>query len=132
MTRADRKEKPTCPEAAHDGGTPGGPVAGRPRAPASDAVAWGVYVVGCRDGSLYTGCTNRLRKRLADHDAGKGAAYTRGRGPVRLLYWEPVADRGEALRREAALKRLSRAGKLRLLESAGPVPELDGASVQGP
>jgi len=74
-----------------------------------------VYVVRCRDGSLYTGCTNRLRKRLAEHDAGKGAAYTRGRGPVTLAYWEPVAGRGEALRREAALKRLSRAAKLALV-----------------
>jgi len=76
---------------------------------------WTVYVLRCRDGSLYTGATNDLPARVSAHRAGKGGAYTRSRLPVALVYSEPVADRGAALRREAALKRLSRAAKLALV-----------------
>ncbi len=72
----------------------------------------------CRDGSLYTGVTNDLRRRLAAHRAGTGARYTRARLPVRLVYREARATRGAALRREAAIKRLSRASKLALLAAA--------------
>lgn len=68
----------------------------------------------CRDGSLYTGVTNDLNRRLAAHRAGTGARYTRGRLPVRLVYREARATRGAALRREAAIKRLPRAAKLAL------------------
>lgn len=116
MTRRDRKEKASESSAPPPGDAP----VVKARAPAipPEPAEWGVYVVRCRDGSLYTGCTNRLRRRLADHDAGKGAAYTRGRGPVTLMYWEPVEGRGEALRREAALKRLSRADKLAVLDAS--------------
>jgi putative endonuclease len=73
----------------------------------------------CRDGTLYTGATNDLARRLATHQRGRGAAYTRARLPVTLVWSEPAADRGAALRREAALKRLSRAEKLRLLRNGG-------------
>ncbi|MFB1482426.1 GIY-YIG nuclease family protein [Corallococcus sp. RDP092CA] len=69
----------------------------------------------CRDGTLYTGATNNLERRLATHGRGKGAAYTRARLPVTLVWSEPAPDRSAALRREAAIKRLPRADKLRLL-----------------
>lgn len=72
----------------------------------------------CRDGSLYTGCTNDVEARLATHRAGRGARYTRSRLPVRLVLLEAVADRSAALRREAALKQLTRAEKLAVLRAA--------------
>ncbi|MFY0583437.1 GIY-YIG nuclease family protein [Cystobacter fuscus] len=80
--------------------------------------AWFVYMVCCRDGTLYTGATNHLERRLATHNRGRGAAYTRARLPVKLVWSEPAVDRGAALRREAALKRLSRAAKLSLVHQA--------------
>ncbi|AKU91959.1 GIY-YIG nuclease family protein [Vulgatibacter incomptus] len=76
---------------------------------------WCVYVLLCGDGSLYTGATNDLARRVARHAAGKGAAYTRSRLPVSLAWSEPALDRGAALRREAAIKRLRRQAKLALL-----------------
>ena len=75
---------------------------------------WLVYMLRCGDGTLYLGVSNRLEDRLAAHRLGKGARYTRGRGPLRLLYVEHAGAQGEALRREAELKRLSRANKLKL------------------
>ena len=68
---------------------------------------WCVYILRCADGSLYTGATNAMERRLAAHESGKGARYTRGRAPLALVYCEPCEDRGEALRREAAIKRLT-------------------------
>jgi putative endonuclease len=85
--------------------------------------AWRVYMLRCRDGSLYTGATNDLARRLAQHASGRGARYTRSRLPVRLVYEERARDHGAALRREAALKRLARAAKLALVgvsEAAAP------------
>lgn len=82
------------------------------------ADGWTVYMLRCRDGSLYTGVTNDLAARLKKHNAGKGAAYTRSRRPVRLVFSEPAADKGAALRREAALKKLSRLLKLALVRAA--------------
>ncbi|HXV90069.1 MAG TPA: GIY-YIG nuclease family protein [Gemmatimonadales bacterium] len=81
--------------------------------------AWVVYVLACSDGSLYTGVTNDLSRRLRAHAAGRGGAYTRARRPLRLVFVEGQAGRGAALRREAALKRLSRAAKLALV-AGGP------------
>ena len=78
------------------------------------AGVWTVYMLRCRDDSLYTGITNDLLKRLRRHDAGTASAYTRARGPVRLVYQEPQRDRSAALRREAELRRLTRAEKLAL------------------
>ena len=75
---------------------------------------WCVYLLRCGDGTLYAGMTNDLDKRLMAHRAGKGARYTRGRGPLKLVYSEPVADRSAALKREHALKQLPRREKLRL------------------
>lgn len=77
-------------------------------------MSWHVYLIACADGSLYCGATNDLARRLAAHDAGKGARYTRGRGPVRLVWSEPHPTRSAALRREIAIKLLPRAAKLRL------------------
>lgn len=71
-------------------------------------------MIQCRDGSLYTGMTNDLPRRLAAHGAGKGGAYTRSRLPVRLVYTERRRSRGAALSREAAIKRLPRTAKLAL------------------
>ncbi|HEY6091191.1 MAG TPA: GIY-YIG nuclease family protein [Gemmatimonadales bacterium] len=73
-----------------------------------------VYLLRCRDGSLYTGITNDLARRLAKHRAGTASAYTRSRRPLVLAYQEPQPDRGAALRREAAIRRLSRSAKLAL------------------
>ncbi|HKW41035.1 MAG TPA: GIY-YIG nuclease family protein [Gemmatimonadales bacterium] len=69
----------------------------------------------CGDGSLYTGITNDLSRRLDRHRAGTASAYTRARRPVRLVYQERRPDRSAALRREAALRRLSRSAKLALV-----------------
>ncbi len=80
---------------------------------------WGVYMVRCGDGTLYTGATCDLARRLQVHNRGRGAAYTRARLPVTLVYWETAEGRGAALRREWALKQLSRAQKLALQRKPG-------------
>lgn len=77
-----------------------------------------VYLLRCRDGSLYTGITNNLSRRLASHRSGKASAYTRSRRPLALAYREELPDRGAALKREAAIRRLSRAEKLALCSAA--------------
>jgi putative endonuclease len=74
-------------------------------------MTWTVYLARCADGSLYTGITTDPERRLAEHNRGAGASYTRGRVPVTLVYSELVADRPGALRRENAIKRLTRAQK---------------------
>ncbi len=79
---------------------------------------WHVYIVECADGSFYTGVARNLDKRLADHNAGAGAKYTRGRLPVELAYAEAADDRSSAQQREAAIKKLSRSAKLLLIEHA--------------
>lgn len=78
---------------------------------------WFVYIVRCSDQTLYTGISNNLPERLKKHDAGLGAAYTRGRGPVALLYSESCADRSSASKREWEIKQLSRSEKEQLIES---------------
>lgn len=78
-------------------------------------MGWTVYILRCGDGTLYTGCTNDLPRRLAAHRSGKGAKYTRSRPPVELVYQEEAADKSAALRREAAVKRLDRREKLALI-----------------
>lgn len=72
---------------------------------------WFVYVVRCADDSLYTGIARDVRARIAMHDAGKGARYTRGRGPVRLCAKRRCASKGNALRLEHAIKQLARGEK---------------------
>jgi putative endonuclease len=77
--------------------------------------SWFVYVVRCRDGSLYTGISTDVDARLAQHNAGAGARYTRSRGPVELVHLERKRSRSNALRREAAIKALSRPEKIELV-----------------
>lgn len=79
-------------------------------------MAWFVYIVRCADGSLYTGCTNDLSRRVAAHNAGTGARYTRSRRPVTLAWSRRAKDRSTALSREARLKQLTRAEKLAFVE----------------
>ena len=78
---------------------------------------WYVYILRCGDNTLYTGITDDVPRRLAAHRAGKGAKYTRGRGPLELVYTEQLPDKSTALRREIEIKRLRRAEKERLIKS---------------
>ena len=78
---------------------------------------WYVYIVRCADRTLYTGVARDLSARLAAHNAGRGAKYTRARLPVKLIYQETVANRSAAQRREHAIKRLSRAEKRALAKT---------------
>lgn len=79
---------------------------------------WFVYIVECADRSLYTGITNDLEQRMAAHRAGKGAKYTKHRRPLTLRYSEAVDSKGDALRREAAIKSLDRTTKLTLIAAS--------------
>ena len=74
------------------------------------------YIVRCSDGTLYAGWTNDLEKRLKAHNNGTGAKYTRTRRPVELVYYEEFETKEEAMRREYAIKQLSRQEKLKLIE----------------
>jgi putative endonuclease len=74
-----------------------------------------VYIVECADKTLYTGWTTDVKRRLKAHNAGRGAKYTRDRGPVRLVYVEEVPDRRLALKRELEIKRMRRSQKLKLI-----------------
>ena len=78
---------------------------------------WYLYILRCGDGSLYTGITTDVQRRLAEHRSGKGAKYTRGRGPLELVYSEETENHSAALKRECAIKRLSREEKWKLIES---------------
>lgn len=85
----------------------------------SDAAAqkqWCVYILRCGDGTLYTGITNNLDARVVAHNAGKGAKYTKTRRPVTAVYSEPSEGRSGASKREYAVKRLTRAEKMQLLQ----------------
>ena len=75
---------------------------------------WVLYILECKDGTLYTGITDDLERRLCAHRAGKGAKYTRGRGPLTLRYTENCENHGAALRREFAIKRFTKTEKLAL------------------
>jgi putative endonuclease len=87
----------------------------------SGRTAWSVYILRCADGTLYTGITTDITRRLVEHngDSGLGARYTRSRRPVTLAYVEDAGNRAEAARREAAIKRLDRTRKLALCASTG-------------
>ena len=82
-----------------------------------DEGRWHVYILRCADGSLYTGIAKDSARRLAEHNAGRGARYTRSRLPVELVYAETAVDRGSALRREHEIRQLSAAGKRGLIEN---------------
>lgn len=74
------------------------------------------YMLQCKDGTLYTGWTNDLQKRLKAHNLGKGAKYTKSRRPVELVYYECYEEKQEAQRREYAIKQMSRQEKLKLIQ----------------
>ncbi|GAA0078214.1 GIY-YIG nuclease family protein [Clostridium sp. CTA-5] len=76
-----------------------------------------VYIVECSDGTFYTGWTVDLEKRIKSHSSGKGAKYTRGRGPVKLLYYEKFNNKSDAMKREYEIKRLNRQQKEILIKS---------------
>ena len=78
-----------------------------------------VYMLLCNDKTFYTGTSNNVEKRVATHNAGKGAKYTKIRRPVKLMYSEVLANKSEALKREIAIKKLSRQQKITLLKSNG-------------
>ena len=75
------------------------------------------YILKCKDESLYTGWTNDLKKRITSHNAGKGAKYTKARRPVELVYYEEFQTREEAMKREYAIKQLSRKEKEALIKT---------------
>lgn len=88
---------------------------------------WSLYILRCGDGTLYTGVARDALRRLAEHRAGRGAKYTRGRGPLELIYLENCPDHSAALRREAEVKKLSRREKLNLMGR----PRVDLAPMEG-
>lgn len=79
---------------------------------------WFVYILRCADDTLYTGMTDDVTRRVAVHNSGKGAKYTRGRTPVEPVYTEPCESYSQALKREHAIKTLSRQEKLALIAAA--------------
>jgi len=90
----------------------------------NETVTWYVYMLICRDETIYTGVTTDPKKRLAEHNSGvNGAKYTRSRRPVSMVYLEEVPSRSDAASREYRLKRLSRQQKLRLIQSSGFQPD---------
>ena len=78
------------------------------------------YILKCADNTLYTGWTNHLEKRITDHNAGKGAKYTKSRRPVELVYFETFPTKEDAMRREYAIKQLTRKEKEKLITSHQP------------
>ena len=79
---------------------------------------WQVYMVRCRTGELYTGCTVDLKRRVEQHNSGSGSKFTRSRRPVVLVFSEECESRSSALKREIQIKRMSRAQKMRLAQTA--------------
>ena len=77
---------------------------------------WKLYILRCGDGSLYTGITTDVESRFAQHNAGKGAKYTRGRGPLELVYREQCEDHSHALKRELAVKSMTKEEKKKLID----------------
>lgn len=89
------------------------------------------YIVECSDGSLYTGWTNNLKKRIQTHNQGKGAKYTRSRLPVRLVYQEQFPTKQEAMQREYQIKHLTRTEKLQLLKKYSLEERIHNDTVTG-
>jgi putative endonuclease len=80
-------------------------------------MSWHVYIIQCKDSKLYTGITNNLQRRINAHNSGNGGRYTKYRFPVKLLYSEDYPAKPAALKREAAVKRLTRPQKLKLIKA---------------
>ena len=85
---------------------------------------WYLYILRCKDDTLYTGITTDVEKRLEAHRIGKGAKYTRGRAPLELVYRECCGSHSEALKREHQIKQLSRQEKEQLIADSSPLPEM--------
>lgn len=81
--------------------------------------SWYLYILRCKDGTFYTGITTHVEKRLEAHRAGRGAKYTRGRGPLELVYQEYCGTHSDALKRELQIKAFSRENKQKLIIKAG-------------
>ena len=77
---------------------------------------WYVYILLCRDGTLYTGITNDIKKRMLAHEKGKGAKYTKGRGPFKLVYENIFDNQSMAMKEENRIKKLSKVQKLKLVQ----------------
>ena len=91
--------------------------------PAKPAGGWYIYLLRCADGTLYTGITTNVARRLEEHNRGAGAKYTRRRTPVTVLFVEEAKDRSSASRRERDIKGLTRRGKLELVRAAALEPD---------
>ena len=91
--------------------------------------SWQVYMLRCRNGTLYTGVTTDVTRRLKTHNAGRGAAYLRRNGPGELVYLEDAPGQSAALKREAAIKRFTRRKKLELIAGAANLIQ-DGPDVE--
>lgn len=85
---------------------------------------WSIYIVQCSDGSLYTGISTDIKRRLREHNTGRGAKYTKSRGPVSLLVQFTGFNKSEALKNEYKIKQLSRAQKFQIVKLAGDVEQL--------
>lgn len=85
---------------------------------------WVLYILECKDGTLYTGITDNLQRRLTAHEEGKGAKYTRGRGPFALRYIEACESHSLALKREIQVKKLTRTKKKKLCQDGGLLNDL--------
>lgn len=83
---------------------------------------WHLYMIRCGDGSLYTGIAGDVARRLAEHRAGRGAKYLRGRGPLELVFQQPAGDRAQALRMERQVKRLRKCAKEALVRTGRKAP----------
>ena len=90
---------------------------------------WVLYVLECKDGTLYTGITDNFQRRFEAHNAGKGAKYTRGRGPLVLRYIESCENHSHALKREIAVKKLTKEQKLELCRAFAKSLEHEKRSV---
>lgn len=91
----------------------------RPGGSSNRPMNWHVYIIRCTDNSLYTGITNDVRRRMAEHGGNRGAKYFRGRAPRELVYVEGGHSRSSASQREAEIKKMQRAEKERLIASHG-------------
>ncbi len=80
-------------------------------------ILWRAYIIECKDGTLYTGITNNIEKRINAHNSGAGCKFTRSRNPVKLMYSEECVDKNHALAREWQIKKLSRIEKFALIKS---------------
>lgn len=119
----NRNVRKPSPDAAAPAGIPASPEesasAAETAADEQAAPAY-TYIVRCADGTYYTGWTNHLTKRIAAHNAGKGAKYTKPRRPVRLVYYEVSDTKEEAMRREWQIKQMTRAAKEKMMACGRP------------